>query len=93
MNTCNLRAAFPTSWFELNLLGQALEPTQEILNQSTSGDIKPDTLAPRDDNTDDTVFEVDPITCLRLYKALINAHTYVAQVLALTDSGPDDSAP
>lgn len=43
------------------LLGQALGCTREMLHQNNFGDNRPDTLAPRDDNTDDVVFDVDPI--------------------------------
>ena len=63
-----------------------------MLHHITSGDIRSDTLASRDDNTDDTVFEVNPITRLLLDKTSPNAPTHVAQLSAFTDSVPDDHA-
>ena len=77
------RAASPTSCCDLNLLGQALERTREMLRQSTSGDTEPDTLASRDDDSDYTVCEVDPITHVRLNKSPPNAPTHVAQLSVL----------
>lgn len=67
----------PTSWSGLNLLGQTLERIQEMLHQNTSGDNQLDTLAPTDDNTDNTVFEVNLITHLRLDKTPLNTPTHV----------------
>ena len=62
------RTASPTSWCGLNLLGQALERTRELLRQNTPCGTQPDILVRRDDDTDDTFCEVDPITHVRLYK-------------------------
>ena len=87
------RAASPTSWCGLNLLGQALERTRDTLRQNTSDDIQSDILAPRDDDTDDTVFEVDPITHVRLNRPPLNTTTHSAQLSVFTDSVPDDHAP
>ena len=75
------RAASPISWCGLNLLGQALKRTRETPRQNKSGDTEPDILAPRDDDTDDTVFEVDLITHVRLDRSPLN-----------TDSLPDGYA-
>lgn len=48
--------------------------------QNNSSDNQPDTLAPRDDNADGTVFEGDPITYLRLDATPLNILTHVAQL-------------
>ena len=74
------RAASPTSWCGLNLLGQALERTRDSLRQNTSGGTQPDILAPRDDDTDDTVFEVDPITHVRINRSPLITATQSAQL-------------
>ena len=87
------RVASPISWCGLNLLGQAMERTRDTLRQNTSGGTQPDILAPRDDDTDDTVFEVDPITHVRLNRSPSNTGTHLAQLSAFTDSVPDDHAP
>ena len=87
------RAASPTSWCGLNLLGQALERTRDTLRQSTHGGTQPYILAPRDDDTDDTVFKVDLITHVRLNRSPLNtAATHLAQLSAFTDSVLDDHA-
>ena len=70
------RAASPTLWCGLNLLGQALERTRDSLRQNTPGGTQPDILAPRDDDTDDTVFEVDPMTHVRLNRSPLNTVTH-----------------
>lgn len=64
-----------------------------MLRERTSGDNRPDTLAPKDNNTDDMVFKVDPITHLRLDRTPHNAPNHVAQLSALTDSILDHHAP
>ena len=87
------RAASPTSWCGLNLLGQALERTRDSLRQNTPGISKPAILAPRDDDTEDSVFEVDPIIHARLNTSPPTAATLSAQLSAITDSVPDDHAP
>ena len=70
------RAASPTPWCNLNLVGQALKRTQDSLRQNTPGGTPPDILAPRNDDTDDTVFEVDPITQVRLNRSPLNTTYY-----------------
>ena len=87
------RAASPTSWCGLNLFGQALERTRDTLCRNTSGDTTPDILAPRDDDTDDTVLEVDPVTHVHLNRSPLDTATYLAQFSAFTDSVPDDLTP
>ena len=52
-----------------------------------------DTLASRDDDTDDTVFEVDPMTHVHIDRSPLNTPTHVAQHSAFTDLLPDDHAP
>ena len=89
----DLRAASPTSWCGLYLLGQALERTRDSLRLNTSGGTQPDILVPRDDDTDDTIFEVDPITHVHLNRSPLNTTTHSAQLSAFTDSVPDDHAP
>ena len=56
-----------------------------MLRQNTSGDFRPDTLGPRDDNTNDTVFGVDPIIRLCLDEIPPNASTYATQFLVFID--------
>jgi len=71
-----------------------MERTRQMLRQNTSSDNHPDTLASWDEDTDDTVFEVDPITHVRLDRSPLSTPTHhVAQLSALTDSVPDDHAP
>ena len=77
----------------LNLLGQALEHTRETIRQNTTGDTQLDILAARDYDNDDKVFEVDPITHVRLDRFPPNAPTLVAQLSAFTDSMADNHAP
>ena len=88
-----VRAASPTSWCGLNLLGQALERTRDSLRQNNPGGTPPAILASRDDENDDTVFEVDPLTHVRLNRSPLNTTTHSAQLSAFTDSLPDDHAP
>ena len=75
------------------LLGQALERTRDTFRQNTSGDTRPDIMVPRDDDTDDTVFEVDPITYVRLNRSPPNTATHLAQLSAFIDSVPDGHVP
>ena len=78
------RAASPTSWCALNLLGQALERTRDSLRQNIPGISKPAILTPRDDDTEDSVFEVDPISHACLNTSPPTAATLSAQLSALT---------
>ena len=70
-----------------------MERTRELPRQNTPGGTQPDILVPRDDDTDDTDFEVDPITHVRLSRSPLNTATYLTQLSAFTDSVPDDHAP
>ena len=68
LSACDPRASSPDSWCGQNLLGQALEYAREILRRDTTAPLcnpAPETPVPRDD-TGKTVFEVDPVTHLRL---------------------------
>ena len=87
------RAASPTSWCGLNLLGQALVHTRDSLRQITPAVAQPGILAPRDEDTDDTFLEVDPITHVRLNRSPLTTATQSAKLSAFTDSVPDDHAP
>ena len=71
-----------------------MEKARSIFTMGPSrSDPQPDILAPRDDDTDDTVFEVDPITHVCLNRSPLNTTTHLAQLSAFTDSVPDDHAP
>ena len=68
LSACKPRASSPDSWCGHNLLGQALEHAREILRRDITAPLShptPGTPVPRD-GTGDTVFEVDPVTHLRL---------------------------
>ena len=79
----------------VNPLGQTLEHAREILRRDTTAPLcnpAPETPVPRD-VTGDTVFEVDPITHLRLDTTPLPANAQTATLSAFTDSVPDDHAP
>ena len=89
------RASCPDSWCGQNLLGQALEHTREILRRNPPtlpSHPTPGTPVPRDD-TGDTVFEVDPITHLRLDTDRPCAGPQMTVLSAYTFPVPDDHAP
>ena len=91
----NPRASSPDSWYGKNLPGQALKTAREILRRDSitpPDDPAPETPVPRD-ATGDTVFEVDPITHLRLDTTPLPANAQTAVLSAFTDSVPDDHAP
>ena len=95
LSACDPRASSPDSWCGQNLLGQALEHAREIFRRDTTAPLcspAPETPVPRD-NTGDTVFEVDPVTHLRLDTDPPSANTQTATLSAFTDSVPDDHAP
>ena len=94
LSACDPRASSPDSWCRQNLLGQALEHTREILRRDITAPLSnhaPETPVPQDD-TGDTVFEVDPVTHLRLDTDPSSANTQVAAISAFTYSVPDDHA-
>ena len=89
------RASSPDFWCGQNLLGQALEHARELLRRDTTtlpSQPPPRTPVTRDD-TGDTVFEVDPVTHLRLDTDLPCADTQMTALSAYTYSVPDDHAP
>ena len=77
------------------MLGQALKNARKILRLdsiSPPDDPAPEIPVPRD-VTGDTVFEVDPITRLRLDTTPLPANARTAVLSAFTDSVPGDHAP
>ena len=88
------RASFPDSWCGQNLLGQALENAREILRR----DIPVPLSNPTPETSvhcaaGDTVFEVDPVTNLRLVTNSLPANTQSAMLFAFTALVPDDHTP
>ena len=95
LSACDPRASSPDSWYGQNLLGQASEQARQFFPRDTTPPLRnpaPETPVPRDD-TGDTVFEVDPVTHLRLDTEPPSVNTQIATLSALTDSVPDDLAP
>ena len=95
LSACDPRTSSPDSWSGQNLLGQALEHVREIFRRDITAPPfhpAPETPVPRDD-TGDTVFEVDPVTHLRLDTDPPSANTQTATLSAFTGSVPDDHAP
>ena len=95
LSACDPRASSPDSWCGQTLLGQALEHARDILRRDTTAPLckpAPETPVPRGD-IGDTVFEVDPVTHLRLDTDTPSANTQTATLSAFTDSVPDDHAP
>ena len=87
------RASSPDSWCGQNLLGQALENTREILRRDIP--VPPPNPTPETPvhcAAGDTVFEVDPVTHLRLKTNPLPANTQSAMLFAFTASVPDDHA-
>ena len=88
------RASSPDSWCGRNLLGQALENAREILRRDiTVPPPNPTPETPVPCAAGDTVFEVDPVTHLRLETDPLPANTQSAMLFAHTGSVPDDHAP
>ena len=95
LSACDPRSSSPDSWCGQNLLGRVLEHAREILRRDTTAPLRnpaPETPVPRDD-TGDTVFEVDPVSHLRLDTDPPSANTQTATLSTFTDSVPDDHAP
>ena len=87
------RASSPDSWCGQNLLGQTLENAREILRRDIPAPLsnpKPET--PVHCAASDTVFEVDPVTHLRLETNPLPANTQSVMLFAFTASVPDDHA-
>ena len=88
------RASSPDSWCGQNLLGQALENAREILRRDiTVPPPNPTPETPVPCVAGDTVFEVDPVTHLRLETDPLPANTQSAMLFTYTASVPDDHAP
>ena len=88
------RASSPGSWRGQNLLGQALENAREILRRDIPVPLSnPTPETPVHCAAGDTVFEVDPVTHLRLVTNPLPANTQSAMLFAFTTSVPDDHAP
>ena len=95
LSACDPRASSPDSWCGRNLLGQALELAREILRRDITAPLSnppPDTPVPRYD-TGGTIFEVDPVTHLRLDTDPPCANTQITALSVFTYSMPDDHAP
>ena len=88
------RASFPASWRGQNLLGQALEIAREFFRRNIPVPLfNPTPETPVHCAAGDTVFEVDPVTHLRLVTNPLPANTQSAMLIAFTASVPDDHAP
>ena len=88
-------ASSPDSWCGQNLLGQALENARRILCRDIPAPLShptPETPV-HWDAAGDTVFEVDPITHLRLDTIPLPAIAQTAVLSAFTEPVPDDHAP
>ena len=88
------RASSPDSWCGQNLLGQALENARKILRRDIP--VPPPNITPETPvhcAAGDTVFEVDPVTHLRLETNPLPANTQSAMLFASTASVLDDHAP
>ena len=88
------RASSPDSCCGQNLLGQALENAREILRRDIPAPLSnptPETPV-HWDAAGDTVFEVDPVTYLRLETNPLPANTQSATLFAFTASVLDDHA-
>ena len=87
------RASSPDSWYGQNLLGQALENARKILRRDIPAPLSnPTPKTPVHCAAGDTVFEVDPVTHLRLETNPLPANTQSAMLFAFTASVPDDHA-
>ena len=87
------RASSPDSWCGQNLLGQALENALEILRRDIPVPLSnPTPEAPVHCAAGDTVFEVGPVTHLRLETNPPPTNAQSAMLFAFTASVPDDHA-
>ena len=87
------RATSPDSWCGQNLLGQALENALELLLRNIPVPLSnPTPETPVHCAAGDTVFEVGPVTHLRLETNPPPANTQSAMLFAFTASVPDDHA-
>ena len=87
------RASSPDSWCGQNLLGQPLENAREILRRDMPAPLSnPTSETPVHCAAGDTVFEVDPVTHLRLETNPLPANTQSAMLFAFIALVPDDHA-
>ena len=88
LSACGYPASSPDTWHGYNLLDRALE----ILYSKTMPQI-PDSITPAPttpvDHSSDTIFEVDPVTLIRLDTGPSTRHTHSAISSAFPDSMPD----
>ena len=88
------RVSSPDSWCGQTLLGQALENAREILRCDIPVPLSNSTPEiPVHCAAGDTVFEVDPVTHLRLVTNPLPANTPSTILFAFTASVPGDHAP
>ena len=96
LSACDYRASSPSTWRGSNLLGQALEHVRETLRNKTIPQLFHFLQKNTTDSANhpgDTVFEVDPITRIRLNMAPVTEPPHNAIISALMDSVPDYHAP
>ena len=96
LSACDYRASSPSTWRGSNLLGQALEHVRETLHSKSMPQLSRFLQTDTTDSTKhpgDTVFEVDPITRIRLNMAPVTVPPHNTILSALMDSVPDDHAP
>ena len=94
LRACDQRASSADTWCGFILLGQALEHAREILRRETCASfcnsILPDTsISMYHTINSDSVFEVDPVTHIRLDTAPNPAYAHTASLSAFTDLVPD----
>ena len=96
LSACNYRASSRGTWRDSNLLGQAVEIVRGTLYSETMpqnfDSLPPDITAPINQPSD-TIFEVDPITRIRLNTAPTIEYPHNAIISAFMDSVLDDHAP
>ena len=96
LSACDYRASSPSAWRGSNLLGRALEHVRETLHSKTIRQLFCFLQTDTTDSTNhpgDTVFEVDPITRIRLNMTPVTVPPHNTILSALMDSVPDDHAP
>ena len=96
LSACDYRASSSSIWRGSNLVSQALEYVRETLRSETMpqifGFLPTDTTGPMD-HIGDSVFEVDPITRIRLNTAPVTELPHNAILSALIYPQPDNRAP
>ena len=96
LRACDHHASSNGTWRGFNLRGQILEHVRETLDRETipqtPDPLPPDTARPVN-QSNDTVFDVDPAAISRLNTAPVGEDPHNAILSALIDSVPDDHAP